>query len=819
MGTSNSPHVMTLVNSIIGVSILAMPFCYKQCGIILASLILILINLMTRLSCHYLLKSAIMTRRKNFEFLAFHAFGRSGKTAIELCIILLMIGTCIAFFVVMGDLGPAIISSLLNMEFSAALRPAVLIGLAVFVVLPLGMLRNVDSLSFICTLSFLFYLILVLKVFVESSDNLFSMFWVEEVNYWRPAGILQCLPIFSMALSCQSQLFEVYDSVTNATLDRMNLIIKYAVDLCTVLYIAVGIFGYIAYYKTSMTGNLLMSFSESLFSEIIKLLFVLSVAVTFPLVIFPCRASLHSLLFKKAHVPHYELVTGGGNHIPEAQFKCITLFIITISLIVGLLAPNIEIVLGLVGSTIGVVICLLFPPLLFIRISTKNTTEKILAQMMCMIGFFIMVMGTYANLYLSDSVANNDVQNWKAVDPLQALETKIDVNVPLNNPDVLNVVKPEAIEIKDLPKPQQEAKKPLPDLPKKLEQIQNDPAPVVKESKPVKEDKRIEPPIPLPPEVLKEPEKQPINKEIKPENEKPPAPPPPSSEIKKPIEEKPAQKVNPDPVPVAASNSEQKINSVEQPKEPPKNINQKNSLPALNKENAQLKADNLLPKTVEEVAKPAKVIEPVVKSEAEKPKDIDVQQQVSDFVKTKPPLPILMNSNAVPKKESAQEDKKPVQRDILEKPKSAVERDKRDVYATNATLMKENAAMVNLVNEIKNENEAAGFVKIIVDNANPNEVCENTEKQSDASVDTKPSRETQPKLQLDKDIVVEKSEQMKENLIMAPSKLSDPVLVLEQKLTNDELKANAANDIDQVKPMLRELKVVEVKEPDNNRKK
>lgn len=39
-----------------------------------------------------------------------------------------MIGTCIAFFVVMGDLGPAIISSLLNTEFSTALRPAVLIG-------------------------------------------------------------------------------------------------------------------------------------------------------------------------------------------------------------------------------------------------------------------------------------------------------------------------------------------------------------------------------------------------------------------------------------------------------------------------------------------------------------------------------------------------------------------------------------------------------------------------------------------------------------------------------------------------------------------
>lgn len=221
------------------------------------------------------------------------------------------------------------------------------------------------------------------------------------------------------------QLFEIFDSVGNATLDRMNLIIKYAVDLCTLLYIAVGVLGYIAYYKTAMTGWYLMTtlfyifrilfinirrcnrkFADEFFRIVIQRnnqiivctfgrryisigdisLQSIIVFSTFQkgnrkvirkVLLFSC---FNSRLLFQAHVPHYELVTGGGNHIPEAQFKCITLFIITVSLIVGLLAPNIEIVLGLVGSTIGVVICLLFPPLLFLWISTKHTTEKVLAQ-------------------------------------------------------------------------------------------------------------------------------------------------------------------------------------------------------------------------------------------------------------------------------------------------------------------------------------------------------------------------------------------------------------------------------------------------------
>ena len=42
-----------------------------------------------------------------------------------------------------------------------------------------------------------------------------------------------------------------------------------------------------------------MSFTPSGASDIIKIGFVLSVAVSFPLVIFPCRASLYSLLFRR----------------------------------------------------------------------------------------------------------------------------------------------------------------------------------------------------------------------------------------------------------------------------------------------------------------------------------------------------------------------------------------------------------------------------------------------------------------------------------------------------------------------------------------
>lgn len=157
------PYMTTLANGIIGVSVLAMPYCFKQCGIILASMMLLVSSVLSRLACHFLIKSATMSRRRNYEFLAFHAFGNMGKILVELFTIGFLLGTCIAYFVVIGDLGPEILSKIVD-KHPQDIRTSLLISSAVFIVFPLGLLKNIDSLSSVCTATIIFYIILVIKV-------------------------------------------------------------------------------------------------------------------------------------------------------------------------------------------------------------------------------------------------------------------------------------------------------------------------------------------------------------------------------------------------------------------------------------------------------------------------------------------------------------------------------------------------------------------------------------------------------------------------------------------------------------------------------
>lgn len=69
-----------------------------------------------------------------------------------------------------------------------------------------------------------------------------------------------------------------------------------------------------------------------------------------------------------------------AHYIPEHRFRLITISIIGVSLVIGILLPSIELIIGLVGSTIGVAICVIFPASCFISAGKKHSGEVLVAK-------------------------------------------------------------------------------------------------------------------------------------------------------------------------------------------------------------------------------------------------------------------------------------------------------------------------------------------------------------------------------------------------------------------------------------------------------
>jgi len=405
--STDRPFVFNLSNSIIGITILALPFCFKECGLILGLFLLLGSAWITDVTCHLLMKAAIITKRRSYEFLALHMFGIGGKFTIEISIIGLLIGTCIAFYIIIGDLGPAIVSTLTGLENSDGLRIVLLVGVTLFGVLPLAMMENLDRLSHFSAISLTFYSCFALHVVSSAFTNFFSGVWIKKIVYWNPDGLFKCLPIFALSYSCQTQLFIINEALPEPSLKRMNVITRSAVSLVTCLYVVVGVFGYIAFYDDDITGDVLMNFRPTLFSEIIKLGFVISTIISFPLVIFPCRASIYTLLFAQPHNLNKNFDT--AIIIPSSYFKLITIGIVAFTLCIGIIIPNVEFMLAITGATMGSLICYIFPAIMSMTIASLGQgKQKLRAQFVLFVGVAILLASTYTTLSAQERLAQQE---------------------------------------------------------------------------------------------------------------------------------------------------------------------------------------------------------------------------------------------------------------------------------------------------------------------------------------------------------------------------------------------------------------------------
>lgn len=312
-------------------------------------------------------------------------YGLLGEQVASWAVTLQQFGACIAYTVVIADLLQPILEQT-GATFFVSRWPLQLV-VVVCVVFPLCLLPTLDSLKFVSTTSIALILLVVAitvgnGVYILSATDSDAVrqkleheheqelhphqnqtnapFHSKLAMYPTGANFLSALPIISFSFLCHQNSFPIYvelepDLKTSQSMDR---IAGLSMGICCTTYLMSAFFGYITFVGQT-EGNLILNFPTAnsyiaVPMDVARVGFGLSFILSFPLMVWEARHNLDTLIF-------------GRRKFGWRRHFMVTLFVVGVSCTIGIVSPNIQIVLELVGSTCSPIMVYILPGLFFLK--------------------------------------------------------------------------------------------------------------------------------------------------------------------------------------------------------------------------------------------------------------------------------------------------------------------------------------------------------------------------------------------------------------------------------------------------------------------
>lgn len=296
---------LNLTNSIVGAGIVAIPYAIMQCGMVLGLLLLVALAYVISRVLIMLMECSMKTGKFNLEDLCGHLFGSAGYDLAALLMLLYAYGSMIACLVVIGDTLPRSLDDLFGFEKS---KETLVIAVAVAVILPLSLVRNLSSLAWASGLAFLAVVVLVLGVLIvgpHESESQNLSFGVADVTL-IDKNVFSGIGILSFHYVCQHSCLLVFDSLESPTLENVKMVSRISLGMVLFFSLLLGLAGCILFGET-IDANVLNNFYS--ISDVIilaRMCMAINMIFTYPMECFVVRHACFALFNK------YDVLRCGG---------------------------------------------------------------------------------------------------------------------------------------------------------------------------------------------------------------------------------------------------------------------------------------------------------------------------------------------------------------------------------------------------------------------------------------------------------------------------------------------------------------------------
>ncbi|KAG9509596.1 putative sodium-coupled neutral amino acid transporter 11 [Fragariocoptes setiger] len=403
--STTSFHIgLNYVNSILGSGIVGIPYALKQAGFGLGLFLLIAIALVTDYSLSLLVKSANLAGVTSYQDLVHVCFGGPGWFVVSMLQLIYPLIAMWSYNVIIADT----VSKILPL----ASRNTIVFLSTVFITLPLSLQKNIARMSKISMISL--FLIIYISGFVIVRFPYYSDLVGTSDDHYTILGdgigtIVQAIAIICFSFQCHHSSFLLYGALEEPTQLRWDNVTHLAIGISLLVSFVFGISGY-ASFKALSEADLFENYCLSdRGANIARLLFAVTVALTYPVECFVVRDVIEKLLWASKDL------------LSDSHHLMITILIVISTYLLSTLTDCLGVVLELNGLMTGLPLAFILPSICYIKLESGSifSKRKIYALLLAIFGVTIATIGALKVLsqtFLSGSSATDTCSHGLELD-------------------------------------------------------------------------------------------------------------------------------------------------------------------------------------------------------------------------------------------------------------------------------------------------------------------------------------------------------------------------------------------------------------------
>jgi amino acid permease len=383
--------IFNLMNYALGAGILALPYAFRQAGLIMGALLVIAVGSATIFGMFLLLSASRTAKAYGYEQLARVSYGDNFAQFVKITIIIDSFGALSAYMILIAETTTGISKIYIGADSIWTNKILVLTLVTIFIMLPLCSLKNINYLGFTSALSLvpLVYFLILQIVYLVKAGGLQA--GIKLFN----SQIFYALPIVIFSFSSQQALFPLYTELQerNGTEGDIKLVVTWSLMLTAACYLFSGTIG-IFTYPTTAFGNVLNNFPSGIPVDILLITTAVSIVLSFPVILWPARVSADRLFFLDRPYSYLRFVL-------EAAA------ILAISFVIAVAVPSFSTVLGLFGSLTNTCIGYVLPPLYFLKIDQRSWKQSHIKKA----AIALLVIGTICGLVAAGIITSDYISS------------------------------------------------------------------------------------------------------------------------------------------------------------------------------------------------------------------------------------------------------------------------------------------------------------------------------------------------------------------------------------------------------------------------